>query len=105
MMKTYFKLTIAGLLFLSISTEAQVVQKKIARVEQMPNLPQPFEIIDYKELALRFDKTVFDFNAKGKYWPMVWIDKSKKNFPQDVVGMYTAVADVRQGVNNKGMFH
>jgi hypothetical protein len=63
------------------------------------------QIIDYKKLALRFDSTVFDFNAKGKFWPMVWIDSSKKNFPQDVVGMYTAVGDVRQGKNNKGMFH
>lgn len=104
-MKTYFKLTIAGLLFLSISTEAQVVQKKIARVEQMPNIPAHLEIIDYKKMALDFDKTVFDFNAKGKFWPLVWMDDSRKNYPQTVVGLYTAMADVRQGTNNKGMFH
>ena len=85
---------------------AQVNQQKISRVEQMPALPQPLQIIDYKKLALRFDKTVYDFNAKGKYWPLVWMDSSKKNFPQTVVGLYTAVADVRQGpANNKGMFH
>lgn len=105
MMKTYFKLTIAGLLFLCISTEAQVVQKKIARVEQMPNIPAHLEIIDYKKLALDFDKTVFDFNAKGKFWPLVWMDDSRKNYPQIVVGLYTAMGDVRQGTNNKGMFH
>lgn len=104
-MKTYFKLTIAGLLFLSISTEAQVMQKKIARVEQMPNIPAHLEIIDYKKMALDFDKTVFDFNAKGKFWPLVWMDDSRKNYPQTVVGLYTAMADVRQGTNNKGMFH
>lgn len=106
-MNTIFKMTFAGLFFflLGLNGIAQVKQQKIARVDQMPNLPQPFQIIDYKELAVRFDNTVFDFNAKGKYWPMVWMDNSKKNFPQDVVGMYTAVADVRQGVNNKGMFH
>lgn len=106
-MNTIFKITFAGLFFLlfGLNGIAQVKQQKIARVDQMPNLPQPFQIIDYKELAVRFDKTVFDFNAQGKYWPMVWMDSSKKNFPQDVVGMYTAVADVRQGVNNKGMFH
>ncbi|TRX22309.1 hypothetical protein FNW17_06200 [Flavobacterium franklandianum] len=71
----------------------------------MPNLPQPLQIIDYKKLAVSFDSTVYDFNAKGKFWPMVWIDSTKKNFPQNVVGVYTAVADVRQGTNNKGMFH
>jgi len=48
---------------------------------------------------------VYDFNAKGKFWPLVWIDSSQKNFPQNVVGLYTALADVRQGTNNKGMFH
>lgn len=104
-MKSLLKHTALCLLFLNITLTAQIKQQKIARVEQMPNLPQPFQIIDYKELAINFDKTVFDFNAKGKYWPMVWMDTSKKNFQQDVVGMYTAVADVRQGKNNKGMFH
>mgnify|MGYP000853179361 CR=1 FL=1 len=105
MMKTYFKIAIAGLLFFSPSLGAQVVQKKIARVEQMPNVPASLEIIDYKKLALDFDKTVFDFNAKGKHWPLVWKDNSQKNYPQEVVGLYTAMADVRQGTNNKGMFH
>lgn len=106
-MNTIFKITFVGLFFIlfGINGTAQVQQQKIARVDQMPNLPQPLEIIDYKKLAVNFDKTVYDFDAKGKFWPMVWIDSTKKNFPQNVVGLYTAVADVRQGTNNKGMFH
>jgi hypothetical protein len=106
-MNTIFKITFVGLFLIlfGINGSAQVTQQKIARVDQMPNLPQPLEIIDYKKLAINFDKTVYDFNAKGKFWPMVWIDSTKKNFPQNVVGLYTAVADVRQGTNNKGMFH
>ncbi len=91
--------------FCSLGLPAQVEQQKLSRVEQMPYLPQPLKIIDYKKLAIQFDKTVYDFNAKGKYWPLVWVDSSRKNFPQDVVGVYTALADVRQGKNNKGMFH
>lgn len=82
-----------------------VEQKNIARVDSMAEVPQPLEIIDYRQLALKFDSTVFDFNAKGDYWPLVWIDSSRKNFPQNVVGLYTALGDVRQGKNNKGMFH
>lgn len=106
-MNTIFKITFVSLFFIlfGINGTAQVKQQKIARVDQMPNLPQPLQIIDYKKLAVQFDKTVYDFNAKGKFWPMVWIDSTKKNFPQNVVGLYTAVADVRQGANNKGMFH
>lgn len=106
-MNTIFKITFVGLFFIlfGINGIAQVKQQRIARVDQMPNLPQPLQIIDYKRLAVSFDSTVYDFNAKGKFWPMVWIDSTKKNFPQNVVGLYTAVADVRQGTNNKGMFH
>lgn len=83
-----------------------VKQQDLQRVDQMADLPQPLEIIDYQKLALKFDSTVYDFNAKGKFWPLVWKDSSEKNFPQTVVGLYTAVGDVRQGpANNKGMFH
>ncbi len=84
----------------------KVKQQNIPRVDKMPNLPQPLEIIDYQKLALKFDSTLYDFNAQGKFWPMVWMDSSNKNFPQTVVGLYTAAGDVRQGpANNKGMFH
>jgi hypothetical protein len=106
-MKNILKITVAFLLFIHCEMKAssQLIQQKIPRVEQMPDLPKPLQIIDYKNLALRFDRIIYDFNAKGKFWPMVWLDSSKKNFPQTVVGLYTAVADVRQGTNNKGMFH
>ncbi|MBD3581892.1 hypothetical protein [Flavobacterium selenitireducens] len=98
---------IFGLLLLSsFGCSAQVAQKPIPRVDLMPDNPQPFGIIDYKKLALDFDKTAYDFHAKGEFWPIVWVDKSRKNFDQDVVGLYTAIGDVRQGgQNNKGMFH
>lgn len=94
------------LLFIVTLSFAQVKQVAIAQVNKMANLPQPLQIIDWKAMALNFDRTVYDFNAKGKYWPMVWIDSTGKNFNQPVVGMYTAIGDVRQGLqHNKGMFH
>jgi hypothetical protein len=102
-MKNFLKFTI--LIVLNLNLTAQVRQQNIPRVDQMPNLPKPFSIIDYNKLSHDFDATVYDFNSKGKFWPMVWIDSTKKNFPQNVVGLYTAVGDVRQGINNKGMFH
>lgn len=86
--------------------DISVVQQNIGRIDSMAEVPQPFKIIDFKQLALRFDSTVYNFNAKGNFWPLVWIDSSKKNFPQNVVGLYTAIGDVRQGPgHNKGMFH
>ena len=108
-MNIIFKTIFICLLFTSCKEPDDgipVKQQNLQRVDQMPDLPQPLQIIDYQKLALNFDSTVYDFNATGKFWPMVWKDSSNKNFPQMVVGLYTAVGDVRQGpANNKGMFH
>ncbi|MHB1179918.1 MAG: hypothetical protein ACYCZO_16505 [Daejeonella sp.] len=83
-----------------------VKQQDLSRVDLMPDLPRQLKIIDYHQLALKFDSTIYDFNAKGEFWPLIWKDSSNKNFPQTVVGLYTAIGDVRQGPNNnKGMFH
>ncbi|KAA2243907.1 hypothetical protein F0L74_14245 [Chitinophaga agrisoli] len=71
----------------------------------MSSLPHPLQIIDWYAMARSFDSTVFDFNATGAHWPLVWWDSSGHNFPQPVVGLYTALDDQRQGTHNKGMFH
>ena len=103
------KLILKSLLLLLLSTgfaQAQVRQTAIARVNEMADLPAPLKIIDWKEMALKFDSTVYNFNSEGKYWPLVWVDTTGKNFNQPVIGIYTAIGDVRQGKgNNKGMFH
>src|SRR5665213_343084 len=107
-MKRIFKIVIVLLVFIQceINAGAQVSQINLQRVDQMPNLPGPFKIIDYRKLAVRFDSTLYDFNATGKFWPLIWIDSSMKNYPQPVIGLYTAVGDLRQGLeHNKGMFH
>lgn len=86
-------------------TAVGVEQQNLQRVEAMAQVPQPLKIIDFYTLSHAFDSTVYDFNATGTYWPLVWIDSSHKNFDQNVVGLYTAIGDVRQGKNNHGMFH
>ncbi|MET3114463.1 hypothetical protein AAKU52_002197 [Pedobacter sp. CG_S7] len=104
-MKFIFKPLLLLLLIASLA-QAQVSQISIARVNEMADVPQPLKIIDWREMALKFDSTVYNFNSKGKYWPLVWIDSTGKNFKQPTVGIYTAIGDVRQGPeNNKGMFH
>ncbi|WP_216663685.1 MULTISPECIES: hypothetical protein [unclassified Lentimicrobium] len=83
-----------------------VAQKSILRIEQMPNLPLPFKIIDFNQLAKDYDAKVYDTNQTGKYWPLVWKDNSRKNFDQETFGIYTAMGDVRQGPENyEGIFH
>jgi len=81
-------------------------QQTLARVDRMPDFPQPYKMLDWKEKALLFDQLVFDPNQTGDYWPLIWTDNSGKNFDQETFGLYTAIGDVRQGPDkNGGMFH
>ena len=83
-----------------------VKQESIKRVEEMPNLPEPFKILDFYQLAKDYDTKVYDPNQTGKYWPLVWKDNSRKNFDQETYGIYTAMGDIRQGAeNHNGIFH
>ena len=100
------------LLFISLSctqkldTQSAVTQTDISRVNLMPNMPQPYKIIDWKQKAIDFDRYVFDFNSDLPAGSMIWLDDNQRNIPQITFGLYTAIHDVRQGpTNNNGEFH
>src|SRR5690606_7964461 len=58
------------------------------------------------EMAKKFDDLVYDETQTGEYWPLIWMDDSRKNFDQETFGIYTAMGDLRQGPkNNDGLFH
>ncbi len=83
-----------------------VVQTIIPRIELMPNTPQPYKIIDWKQKAKEYDAYVFDFNPNVPAGSMIWLDNSQRNLPQITFGLYTAINDVRQGpAHNDGEFH
>lgn len=87
-------------------TGVAVVQTPIARVEQMPDLPQPYKIIDWKQKALQFDSLVFNFTNTTAGGPYIWLDSARRNFDQVTFGLYTVIGDVRQGpTKNNGEFH
>ena len=96
-------LKVLSLTALMITANASA--KPLARVEKMANLPAPLKIIDYKTMAKDFDRIVYDAKQTGEGWPLVWVDQTHSNFPQDVIGMFTTIGDIRQGRNNKGAFH
>ncbi len=83
-------------------TALPVAQRPIPRVEKMPNRPKPYVFKDWKQTALDFDQYVFDFSQKGDFLPLIWWDKTGRNFPETTFGIYTALGDVRMGaaVNN-----
>lgn len=83
-----------------------VSQVTIDRVDSMPFMPKPYKILDFKKLALSYDRIVYDSTQTGEHWPLIWKDESRKNFDQETFGIYTALGDTRQGAgNHQGMFH
>ena len=83
-----------------------VKQASISRIDQMPNLPEPYKILDWRKKALDFDAYVFNFDTRICGNPVIWLDSAQRNIPQTTFGLYTAVNDSRQGPkNNNGEFH
>lgn len=81
-------------------------QIAIAYVEKMPNLPTPFHMRDWKQVAIDLDGYLFDLDAKGPYLPLIWIDKSHVNFDEDSFGLYTTIGDPRCGPQvDGGAYH
>jgi len=83
-----------------------VTQTTIPRIQQMPEFPKPYKILDWKQKAKEYDDYVFDFDPDLPAGSMIWLDNSQHNLPQITFGLYTAVHDCRQGPNNNnGEFH
>ena len=50
-------------------------QIEIPRIEQMPNLPQPYAMRNWKQVARDYDALVFDFDRQGQFLPVIrWHD-------------------------------
>ncbi len=83
-----------------------VEQVAVQRIEAMPNLPEPYQLKDWRQTALDFDRFAFDFEAEGPFLPLIWLDSTGHNFDQTTFGLYTAIGDVREGPSaNNGQNH
>lgn len=83
-----------------------VTQIPIARVESMPDMPNNYEILNWKQKAKDLDKFLFDWENKSEVGPLIWLDDHRRNVDQATFGLYTAVKDIRQGPDkNNGEFH
>jgi len=97
---------LAGLYSCNSQIGNPVTQTSLPRIDQMPALPQPLKIIDWKKKTQQFDSLVFNFNSTASYGPLIWLDSSRRNIDQVTFGLYTVVGDVRQGPKkNNGEFH
>ena len=111
MKKASFILIVVLALFFELNyctpqTGLPVIQTSLPRIDQMPNMPKPLKIIDWKRKTKQFDSIVFILNNKDSYGSLIWLDSSKRNIDQITYGLYTVIGDVRQGPKkNKGEFH
>ena len=73
---------IAMLTILLISTTAIFGQQiDLPRVELMPNMPQPYDMRNWKEVAIGYDAFVFDISKSGQYLPLVRFETHPLNYP------------------------
>ncbi|MCH7658559.1 MAG: hypothetical protein IIB05_09620, partial [Bacteroidetes bacterium] len=84
----------------------KIEQVGLAKVNEMPNHPTPYKMLDWNEKAMNFDEIIFNHQADSPGEPLIWLDSAEKNFPQVTFGLFTAIGDVRQGPDvNNGEFH
>ena len=91
---------VAGALLMpTVETQAAEVSPQVCipRIEQMPNLPRPFKMRDWKQVAREYDALVFDRNARGRFLPLIWEDRTHATSDLDGFGLYTVAGDPRQG--------
>lgn len=76
--------------------ESPGTQTAIPTIEKMPNLPRPYVLRDWKEVARGFDRFVFDFDRKGDHLPLPWWDNSRVNLDLTGFALPAYVGDFRQ---------
>ncbi len=92
MIKTNRAFLIIFVLFIGFLSEIFSQQISINRIEQMPNIPSPYEMRDWKKVAAGYDSLVFDFNKTGNYLPLIWWNTNTINYPgHNSFGLHTVV--------------
>jgi len=72
---------VALVLFCSLCT-ISAQQISIPRIDLMPNMPAPYVMRDWKQVALNYDNFVFDVSKTGTYLPLATISSANGiNYP------------------------
>ena len=74
--------TLAFLFFIKkfISEGKEEIFVSIKTIDRMPDIPSPFKMKNWKAIAVAYDKFVFNFSQKGKYLPLIALDKKYDSF-------------------------
>lgn len=56
-------------------------QISIPRINRMPDMPRPFEMRNWKQVATQYDKLVFNLTDSGLYLPLTTVFRNTTNYP------------------------
>jgi len=92
------ELTTVSMKYLSIFAFSFIInwsfaqQLSIPRVDMMPDMPQPYEMRDWKTVARNYDSLVFDLQAEGQFLPLASIFTNTTNYPDhDALAIQTYI--------------
>ena len=98
---SFVLVVVSGALLSDSSSQGTAsAQIKLETIEKMPRMPEPFLMRDWKTVARDQDAVLFDFNAKGENLPVIWWDKTRRNYDQDIFALPAYLGDSRQNARN-----
>ncbi|MDW7681160.1 MAG: laminin G, partial [bacterium] len=69
-----------GILFF-ISSNLSAQQLNIDRIEKMVNQPTPYQMRNWKQVAMGYDSLVFDLTKSGQFLPLIRVQSNNINYP------------------------
>ncbi|MGB4841143.1 MAG: laminin G, partial [Saprospiraceae bacterium] len=71
---------------------AQEGQIRIPRIELMPDQPSPYDVRDWKNVAIQYDSFIYNNTKTGQYLPLVSYTSNAINYPgQKQIKLHTYV--------------
>lgn len=84
--------------FVNLQALAQTGQIEITRVAKMPNMPSPYVMQNWKNVAIKYDSFIYNLNATGQYLPLMHLKLSGTNYPS----LQPILLDSYVGINGGG---
>ena len=91
MTRSFFLLFLLNCLQLS-NLHGQLPQIAVPRIERMSNLPTPYNLRNWQQVARQYDSFVYDVTKTGQYLPLISLGNSGVNYPQNkTIKMHTYI--------------
>ncbi|MFZ5941156.1 MAG: LamG-like jellyroll fold domain-containing protein [Bacteroidota bacterium] len=73
---------VSGIILLILALNLYGQQIAIPRISAMPDLPHPFEMRNWREVACKYDSLVYNPELTGDYFPLNFIKEVTTNYPE-----------------------